>query len=113
MLSCRMAALVITLAIEVPLVTAMFPGQRLRMALLATVMNTVTNLTLNYVLAGMPWMGGHHVLFGETFALVAEGAVYAALSRPRLVGRSILASIIGNALSYGAGFTPLLPLLCR
>jgi len=113
MMSCGMAALSITLAIEVPLVAAMFPGQRVRMAILATIVNTVTNLTLNYVFFGMPWLQGYHVLAGETFALVGEAAAYAALSRPRRVVRSVLASGIGNALSFGAGFTPLPYLLCR
>ena len=83
------------------------------MAILATVMNTVTNLTLNYVLAGTPWLRGHHILVGEAFALIAEAAAYAAWSQPRRVVRSVLASVIGNALSYSAGFTPLPHLLCQ
>jgi len=108
-----LAALVITLALEVPLVAAMFPGQRVRMAILAAIMNTLTNLTLNCFFAVIPWMRGHHILYGEVFALVTEAAAYAVFSRPRRVGRSVLASLLGNALSFCAGFTPLPFLLCR
>jgi hypothetical protein len=83
------------------------------MAFLALVMNTVTNVTLNYVLALYPRLAGHHVLIGEVFALVAEAAAYAAWSRPRRVARSVVVSVVGNALSLSAGLTQVPYLLCR
>jgi hypothetical protein len=96
-------ALVVTLVIEVPIVAALFPRQRLRMAAIALVANTVTNLTLN---VGLPRMGVHgmpRILVGEAAALVLEAAAYALLSRPREVGRAIIASALGNGLSFTFG----------
>jgi len=96
-------ALAVTLVIEVPLVAALFPGQRLRMAVVALVANTVTNLTLNVVLPTLPVVGPHHLVVGELLALVGEAAVYAAVSRPHDLGRALVASGLGNGLSFGLG----------
>jgi hypothetical protein len=96
-------ALVVTLVIEVPIVAALFPRQRSRMAAIALVANTVTNLTLN---VGLPHVGVHgtpRILVGESAALVVEALAYALLSRPREVGRAIIASAIGNGLSFTLG----------
>jgi hypothetical protein len=96
-------ALAVTLAIEVPLVVMLFPGQRVRMAVAALVANTVTNLTLNLLLPTLPVVGTHHVLVGELVALIGEAIVYVVVSRPLDVGRALVASGLGNALSFGAG----------
>ncbi len=96
-------ALVVTIVIEVPIVFALFPRQRLRMAAIALVANTATNLTLN---VGLPRMGVHgmpRILVGESAALVLEALAYAVLSRPREVGRAIIASAVGNGLSFTLG----------
>lgn len=105
------AALLITLAIEVPVVVALFPGQRVRMGAVAAVVNTASNLFLNLVLARMRSLAGHHVLPGELLAVVGEAAAYAAFSRPHDLPRALLASSLGNALSFAAGLTALPSLL--
>ncbi len=99
-------ALAVTLGIEVPLVAALFPGRRLRMAAVAAVANVVTNLTLNLLLPRVPVLQGRHVLPGEILAVVAEAAAYAAASRD--LPRSLLASSVANALSFGAGLLSVL-----
>ena len=99
-------ALAITLGIELPLVALLFPGQRLKMAAVALAANTITNLTLNLALPRVELLHGWHVLVGEAFALVAETAAYVWASRPRDFARSLLASSLGNALSFAAGLIP-------
>lgn len=81
------------------------------MAIAATVANVFTNLVLNLVLRRVEALQGWHVLPGEIFAVIAEAAVYAVVSRD--VPRSLLASSLANALSYGAGFAPFLQPLLR
>jgi hypothetical protein len=94
-------ALVVTLAIEVPFVAALFRGQRLRMATVALVVNIATNVVLNHWVTRL---GPGAVQVSEVVIVVVEAAVYAIASRPRDVSRALLASALGNALSYGAGF---------
>ncbi len=106
-----LSALVVTLAIEVPIVAALFPGQRVRMALVAAVANIATNLTLNLVLARWAALGGYQVPAGEILAVVLEAAAYGVASRPRDWSRSTLASSLGNALSFAAGLGGVLRLL--
>jgi hypothetical protein len=106
-------ALAVTLAIEVPLVAILFRGQRARMAAVAVLTNTATNLTLNLVFARMPALAGVHLLLGEVFAAVVETAAYALASRPRNLALSALASGLGNALSFGAGLVGLPQYLFR
>jgi hypothetical protein len=99
-------ALVVTLVIEVPIVAAFFPRERVRMALVAAVANTATNLTLNLVLARMVVLGGHRMLIGEGLALFGEAAAYGAFSRTQDLARGVVASGVSNALSFAAGFVP-------
>ena len=101
-------ALAVTLAIEVPLVAALFPGQRLKLAGVALAANVCTNLTLNLVLPHVPWLHGRHLLPGEVLAVVAETAAYTLASRPRDFPRALLASSLANALSFSAGLLPAL-----
>jgi hypothetical protein len=97
------AALVVTLLLEVPLVALLYPGQRSRLAMVALVANTLTNLTLNVVLPGVPLLRGNHVIVGEILAVVLEALAYVAASRPREVGRALAVSGLANALSFGTG----------
>jgi hypothetical protein len=107
------AALALTLAIEVPIVAFAYPGQRIRMALVAVAANAATNLTLNVLLArSTDWMG-HHLLPGEVFAVVFEAAAYAIVARPRDIARAALTSGVANTLSFAAGFTGLAAALSR
>jgi hypothetical protein len=101
-------AVAVTLLIEVPLVAALYPGQRLKMAAVATVMNVATNLTLNLVLPRLAWLRGQWLLPGEVLAVISEAAAYTLASRPRDLPRGLLVSSLANALSFGAGFLPFL-----
>jgi hypothetical protein len=98
-----LVALFVTLLLEVPLVALAYPRQRARMALVAVVANTFTNLTLNVVLPQVSLVRGHHVLVGEILAVAVEAIAYAAASRPRDVGRALVVSGVANALSFGVG----------
>ncbi len=96
-------ALGVTLLIEVPVVAALFPGQRVRMAIWALAMNTATNLGMNVLLPRIALIGVHYVVVGELLALFGEAAVYVIVSRPRDVARALLASSLSNALSFAGG----------
>jgi O-antigen/teichoic acid export membrane protein len=91
-------ALIVTIVIEVPLVVALYPGDRARMAVAAVVANAATNLALNLVLAPRG-----HLFAGEAIALVAEAAIYAWASRDRDVPRAIAVSAVANLLSFSVG----------
>jgi hypothetical protein len=95
------AAVALTLVVEVPVVALFFPGQRIKMAAVAAVMNVATNITLNLVLPRL--LREQWLLPGEVFAVIAEAAAYALAGRPHDVPRSLLASSLANALSFGAG----------
>jgi hypothetical protein len=97
-------ALLITLVLEVPLVAAAFPGQRLKLAVVALAANTFTNLLLNLVLPHL--LHGNHLLPGEVFAVVFEAGAYFVASRPRDAPRSLLVSSVANTLSFSAGLIP-------
>ena len=96
-------ALAITLAIEVPVVAAFFPGQRGRMAAACAAATTVTHLTMHFVLPGLTSSFGQFILVGEVGALAVEAGVYWLVSQPREPGRALAASAVANLLSYGAG----------
>ena len=96
-------ALAVTLLLEVPIAAALFPKQRLRIAGVAFVANTATNLFLN---VGLPWLGVRgqtRILVGEIVALALEALAYALLSRPRQPARAVVASGLGNLVSFALG----------
>ena len=95
-------ALGVTLLLEVPFVALCYPRQRLRLAGVALLANTLTNLTLNVGLPAIPALRGNHVLVGEILAVVVEALAYAAAARPRDIGKA-LGLAVGNALSYELG----------
>jgi phytoene dehydrogenase-like protein len=96
-------ALAITLAVEVPIVALLFPGQRRRMAGVAAAATTATHLFMHFALPPLlaTWRGW--LVTGELVALLAEAAAYALLSRPRDPARALAASALANAASYGVG----------
>jgi hypothetical protein len=96
-------ALGATLLIEVPFVALWYPRQRLRLAGVAFLANTFTNLTLNVVLPRIALLRGRHVIVGEILAVVIEALAYAATARPRDVGKALVVSAVGNALSFELG----------
>jgi hypothetical protein len=100
------AAVAVTLVVEVPLVAMLFPGQRIKMAVVATVMNVATNLTLNLVLPHVAFLEGQWLLPGEILAVLSEAAAYTLASKPHDLPRSLFVSSLANALSFGAGLVP-------
>ncbi len=101
-------ALLVTLMAEVPLVTALYPGQRPRMAAVAMAANLATNLTLNLVLPRLSFLRGHYLVPGEAMAVAVEATAYALASRPRDLARGLMVSSLANALSFSLGLTPIL-----
>ncbi len=98
-----LAALAITLALEVPVVAACFPGQRVRLAAACALTTTATHLFMHF---GLPWLGLGPlgvVVVGEVLATTVEAGVYTAVSRPRSLGRGLVASALANSVSYAAG----------
>ena len=98
-------ALLLTLAIEVPLVAWIYPGERVRLAIACGVTTTATHLTMHHVLPLVLASSGQVLVIGEAMALIVEAAVYAGVSRTRSVGRALVASAVANAVSYGVGIT--------
>jgi hypothetical protein len=96
-------ALTATLVIEVPIVVVCYPGQRLRLGLVALLANTLTNLTLNAVLPRIVLLHQHYLVIGEFLALTLEALAYFAAAKPRQLGRALAVSAACNALSYELG----------
>jgi hypothetical protein len=96
-------ALVVTLAIEVPIVAWLYPGERARMAIACAVATAATNLFMNLVLVRLVSSYVAYLAIGESSALVVEAAVYAIVSRARDVPRAIVASGAANLASFAAG----------
>lgn len=94
-------ALGLTLAIEVPVVAALYPGRRRRLALVAVPANVVTHLALHFIFPRLLAPGAPALFLGEAFATLAEAAVYAVAGRD--LGRALVASALANAASFGAG----------
>ena len=93
-----MFALAITAAVEPPIVAAVFPQRRLRMALVALVTTAVTNVAMNLWLARVFTSPNKFVVVGELGAFLVEAAVYYAVSRD--LQRAFCASAFANAASF-------------
>lgn len=93
----------VTLALEIPLAMAVYPGQRLRMGATCAVATSVTNLGMNLVLVPVLGHPGAALLLGEGLALVGEALAYWAVARPRAWGPALTASGLANAASWTAG----------
>ncbi len=96
-------ALAVTLLLELPLVVALYPGQRKKLLVASLLANCATNLTLNLLLWRVPVLAGRHVFPGEVLALLVEAAVYGMVSKPHDWPRGLLASALANAASFFAG----------
>lgn len=94
-------ALGLTIAVEVPVVAAFFPGRRLRLALTCAVTTTVTHLLLHFGFPAVLPRAVSALWFGEAFATLAEAAAYWAAARQP--GRALVASAVANGLSFVAG----------
>lgn len=94
-------AWLVTVAIEVPVVTLMYK-QRVRMAVASAIATSATNLTMNLVLFRvLSW--NYYLLVGELGALVLEALVYWRVARPRDLPRALVASAAANLASYALG----------
>src|SRR5262245_39250374 len=94
------SALGLTLAVEVPVVAAVFHSTRWRMAKIAAVVTTATHWSMHFVLPLLVESRATWLVAGEIGALVLEGAAYALLARPRDLGRGLLASALANGASF-------------
>jgi hypothetical protein len=97
-------ALAVTLAVEVPVVAAIFRGQRLRMAVVCALATTVTHIVMHFLIPRIASSHEDVVIIGELQALVVEAVLYGLLSHPRDWPRALVASALANSASYGAGF---------
>lgn len=93
-------ALALTVAVEVPIVAAFYPGRRLRMAAVCAAATVATHV-LNFAWPGWAVPGALGVWGGELFATVAEAAAYAGAGRQ--LGKGLVASAAANAVSFGVG----------
>ena len=100
-LSSYALALGLTLAVEVPLVAALYPGRRRRMMLACAVATTATHLILHFVVFALVPRQFAPLFVGEAFATLAEAAAYAAVDRQ--LGLALFASGLANGASFGAG----------
>jgi hypothetical protein len=98
-------ALAVTLILEVPIVAAFYPKQRLRMGIACAIATTATNLALNLTLTRSQLGWDATLVTGESLALVLEAAVYAYVAQRDERGwpRALAASAAANLASYGAG----------
>jgi hypothetical protein len=96
-------ALAITVVIEVPIVCAFYPGQRVRMGIACALATSATNLFMNLVLLAAMGTYAGYLAMGEATALASEALVYVLVSRPRDVPRALAASGAANLASFLAG----------
>jgi hypothetical protein len=91
------------IVIEVPVVAAIYPGERRRMALSCLLATTATWLILKTMLFISPFPRGWVVMVGEAVVLGVEAGVYAITSRAHDLPRAFVASALANGLSFGLG----------
>ncbi len=96
-------ALAITIGLEAPVIAFFFPGQRRRMVITCVVATCVTHSFMHFVLPRLVHTYDQWILIGEMAALLLEALAYWFFSRPRDLGRALIASAIANTLSYTAG----------
>jgi hypothetical protein len=96
-------AAVVTVAVESPLVTALYPGQRARMGLACALATSATNLLMNSALRPRLRSFAAYLIIGELGALVVEAAVYFAIDRHHQPRRAALASTLANLASFLLG----------
>src|SRR5580704_8681899 len=102
-MSIVLLALVITIAVEVPIVAAFYCGHRVRMAIACALATTATNLALNLVLMRTTIAYDPALLGGEVAALLFEGLVYALVAPTRDIPRALVVSATANFASFAVG----------
>jgi hypothetical protein len=98
-----LAALAITLAVEVPIVALFYRGRGLRMIAACVLANAATNLAMNLLLVRAHLAYDATLLTGESAALLAEACVYGVVDREHDWARALTASAAANLASFGAG----------
>lgn len=91
----------ITLVVETPIVAALFPGRRLRLAITCAAANIVTHVLLHFVFPRLLPAGVSPLVVGEAFATLAEAGAYAVANRD--TARSLVASALANSASFAVG----------
>lgn len=102
MTSVVVSALIITLAVEVPIVALLYPRERERMALACALATSATNLLMNAWLLGTGSYDAR-LMGGEIGATFSEAIVYLVVSRGHEPGKALMASGLANAASFAAG----------
>jgi hypothetical protein len=97
------SALLVTLALEVPIVSLFYPRERARMALTCALATSATNLAMNAWLVHLASSYSTYLLLGELGASTLEALAYVAVSPRHDIGRALVASGIANAVSFSAG----------
>lgn len=102
-----LAAFVLTLAVEVPIVGSLLrrvEPDRLRLVLLAVFANLATHPIVWYVITQVFLIGTwEYVLAAESWAVAAEAVFYAVAFRGIDPRRAIAVSLVANAASFLAG----------
>jgi len=104
MTAAYLLALAVTLAIEVPVVSLLHPGERMRMALACVGATAATHLIMHHLLPPLMPSYTTWLVVGELMATLVEAFIYWLVSRRHEPGRALVASALANALSFGAGF---------
>jgi hypothetical protein len=97
-------AWLVTVLIEAPIVAAFYPRRRLRMALVAAIATSATNLAMNLFLPRWVGVGTAFLVLGEGGALLTEAAVYTLMGHPIDHPRALAAAGLANASSFAVGF---------
>ena len=98
-----LTALAVTVAVETPVIAAVYRSQRFRMAAVCILTTSITNVGMNTWLRSTATSYDQYVHVGEACAVLIEATVYALVARGRDVPKAMLASGASNALSYAAG----------
>jgi hypothetical protein len=97
------SALMLTLAVEVPIVALVYARERARMAAAWALATSATNLMMNAWLYTAAGSYDAYLTAGELGATVIEALVYIVVSREHAVGRALFASGVANTASFAAG----------
>jgi hypothetical protein len=97
------SALMLTLAVEVPIVALVYARERARMAAACALASSVTNLVMNVWLYAAMSSYDAYLTAGELGATVIEALVYVVVSRDHGIGPALLASGVANTASFAIG----------
>jgi hypothetical protein len=105
MIELYVLALLVTLVVEVPIVSAFYPDERARMGLVCVVVTSVVMVVVDLALSAAHLSRAATLVAGQAIALVLDAAAYAHAARGRERGwsRALAASAAGNLASYFVG----------